>query len=411
MLPIFVFLLACPAPESVIVDYRRARHIALEEAPAAPSNWKADAQLTLSAGTVQRSIEVALEEQGDFATELDLSLWSIKPRFTVSEVKVASRRAPKCDGCIALTGALDGEADLSGLGVKQHYVASATVELDARVVASRDGDLWTVSLRPESIQKLTLDLPGVLPAVRDIAGETVSQWLQAELTKGVKPFVIGEFGGEALPLRALKVARADEGIRIAMLTTARGDHRLSAHGGGASDWGLRIAQGSLVALARKEAFLAGPVSHDVVAVPTSLSVTDGRFDLGLRLWKTTGAGWWRDYQVTGSLAFEGKRLELGAGEAVQRASSPGAAVADPLAYLGEGLILSGIEDAVSTTLPVVERSRIGSRRAVVAVTSAVSEGSDLLIAGTLAFPAANRSPKPAGRVPASGKTKLRRLPR
>ena len=44
------------------------------------------------------------------------------------------------------------------------------------------------------------------------------------------------------------------------------------------------------------------IQLSTTASPTALSGEAGAFELGVRLWRIPGAGWWRDYTVSGALA-------------------------------------------------------------------------------------------------------------
>jgi hypothetical protein len=108
---------------------------------------------------------------------------------------------------------------------------------------------------------------------------------------------------------------------------------------------------SLLAIARTEAFRAGPMTHGIVCEPTVMDLTQERFVIGIRLWKTTGNGWWHDYEVEGTWTLANGELVLSPGKVKDMGHSRGAALADPLVALAEGIIQRAIGKALDTALP------------------------------------------------------------
>ena len=76
------------------------------------------------------------------------------------------------------------------------------------------------------------------------------------------------------------------------------------------------------------------------------------FVIGLRLWKTTGRGWWHDYEVGGDWKLENGELTMKpSGKVQDLGHSKGAALADPLLALAEGVIQKAIGGALNTAVP------------------------------------------------------------
>ena len=69
-------------------------------------------------------------------------------------------------------------------------------------------------------------------------------------------------------------------------------------------------------------------------------------------------GWWRDYQVLGSVALTEEKLELEASEVSSQGKSRLAGLIDPLAMIAERQILGAIEDGISQALPLGQSTRI-----------------------------------------------------
>jgi hypothetical protein len=132
------------------------------------------------------------------------------------------------------------------------------------------------------------------------------------------------------------------------------------------DWTLDIAEPALVRIIAREAFAAGPQDLGLIGELRGLSVADGgSLDLDVRIWRTEGNGWWRDLTVDVATTVRPKKLELKATRAEVVRSSPGAAFADPIAWLAESLVLSELEEAAAFAVPTVEDAKLGKAKATV----------------------------------------------
>jgi hypothetical protein len=96
-----------------------------------------------------------------------------------------------------------------------------------------------------------------------------------------------------------------------------------------------------------------------------------------------GRGWWRDYTITGTVEPKQKRIVLNPEEVVVGEKSDGAAVVDPLAALGRGVILRSIENALSTAFPAGRNESVGGLRTRMEIDQIFGEGPIVEIAGTL----------------------------
>jgi hypothetical protein len=148
-----------------------------------------------------------------------------------------------------------------------------------------------------------------------------------------------------------------------------------------------VSQDSLLDLARAAAFRYGAVSHDIVVEPTALSITGDAFDLGLRLWKPVGKGWWRDYTVHGTVKKAARGVKLSPETVVEGEKSRGAALADPLSALAEGYILKVLEDSVATSLPDRRSTEVDALKNDVRIQSVAGRQGDLVVSGTMSITA------------------------
>jgi hypothetical protein len=103
-----------------------------------------------------------------------------------------------------------------------------------------------------------------------------------------------------------------------------------------ADWSVRIAQQTVLSLARREAFKAGPQALDLAVDPRDLRIKGGDFELDMRLWSLGGFGWWRDYTVKGEILMRGEDMVLRGTDAAEGEHSPGAGLANPLVALADG---------------------------------------------------------------------------
>ena len=146
-----------------------------------------------------------------------------------------------------------------------------------------------------------------------------------------------------------------------------------------------MSEGVLLDASRKDAFQAGDISGEhamnLHAEPTSLDVEGERFTLGLRLWRLEGSGWWRDYTLEGPIELSKGHIRLKADDLQEGERSPGAALVDPLSWLGEGLILEGIAESAHGAWPARDAFPVGDLRLTTTFTSARGEGEALILEG------------------------------
>jgi hypothetical protein len=274
--------------------------------------------------------------------------------------------------------------------------------VDVDVTPEQVNRTWTVTARVKEVRDVKVQLGRLPQVVRKLAEDEVAEQVRGALRE-LPDWSMSAIDGSSLPVRAARVAPSRAGIRVEMLTESPSPVPVAAQAKLTEGWRLDVSQDSLVDLARAEAFRAGPVSHDVVVDPTDLRIGHGTFELDLRLWKTTGSGWWRDYTVQGSLAKGADRFALKARDVEQTGASEGAALADPLAYLGEGVILSSIADNVRAAFPAGTSAFAGGRRWSSRIRTISGEGERLTVTGDIVVDKLKKRDTSSKRPPGPGR--------
>ncbi len=374
-------------PDSALIeDYRQQRDEALKHTTKVPSAWAPDLVLHLSPDTLSAAVHASLDTQGSFTGTVEAAGVELKPKLEVAKLVLGGSDA--CATCIEVEVTLEGttryDAGIAGTG-KVPTTLDALLDLRLDTVAKKNG--WTITAAPQSVRDLDLRVAGLPKIVRDLARKPLLDWVEANMIDDVEPVVMSEVGGKDLPLRALKIVpQGKGGVRVEALTD-------TAHGGtvaihkprNAIPWQLDVSADSLLWLARREAFAAGKLPMDIVAVPESLIMKGSKFSMGLRLWRVSGRGWWRDYSITGDLVAKRRSIELVPESVEQVNSSPGAVTADPLAALGQSVILSSIEDAIAVSLPARGEQTLSGLKTTVSIDDVSGDRDTLSIQGSLAI--------------------------
>ena len=389
------FGVAC-AP-SVVADYEAARSAALADAGPAPRDWKPDAVLVISGKETEElaGAVVAARSGASWQRSILGIPTTITPDLALQSLSCKPSKA--CAECFAIDAKLGGRVRYDVLGLGSAVEVNVHAVFDLAFVVTRQGTAFVLAAQPGEIRRVDVTLGQRQARLGDALGGAIEDWARSEVL-GAEPTEIGRLGGDGVPLRAARVVARGDDVRVELLTTAAGDHAVAGSEADV-DAGVRVwvDQGSLGALARAASFRAGPLSHDIVVEPTALAVTGDRFDLGLRLWKTTGRGWWRDYAVAGTVGVAGrqKAIQLTPDGVVEGPRSPRAGFADPLAALGEGIIVATIEDAIQTTLPVRQQQTIAGLDAKFEVTAVRGASNAVVVDGNITLSPANRGAGPA----------------
>ncbi|MBT3222901.1 MAG: hypothetical protein HN348_27810, partial [Proteobacteria bacterium] len=289
-----------------------------------------------------------------------------------------------CNDCLKVNTTLGGDLRWSFLGQQNKIPFSAQVKFKTNIEVVDNNGVFSVTLAPKSIDELTVNIDKLDARVKGLAEGPIKNWVEDNLLAKVPPHKLGEFGDAKAPLRALKVLPANRGLRLGMLTSSPSPQAVAITDPKITDgWELDISMDSLLDIAKAKAFAAGPVAHDVVVEPTSLEIRRDNFSLGIRLWRIKGKGWWRDYTAKGTLELKPKKIKLTPSDVEEGDKSPGAVFVDPLAALGEGIILNAIEDAIATSLPTTKSTNLSGLKAKLNVANLTKSGGSLVITGDI----------------------------
>lgn len=377
---------------SILPQYEEAMAAALADPGPVPASWRPDAVLQLSPALLDEVVEAMVEEQGALAGSVDAGVASLKPRLEVKELELGPGK--RCGDCVSVSVRLAGSVQARMLGATTRAPVKARGTFEAALSASPNGGddtgVWTVGATLRSLRSVHVEVAG-LGAGFDSVDDALSSWIEEAFIRNVPPQDVAVLGTSELPLRAARVVGDGDSVRVELLTASPTPQPLErVPTAPRVGWQLTVAEDALLDHARAEAFRAGPVAFDVVPEPTSLAVGPDRFELGLRLWRIKGRGWWRDYDVTGGVTLQRDRLVLEAGDVTEGPHSEGAALVDPLAALAEGAILRAVADAVAATVPREADARVAGRRAQVSVDGLADAPGAVVATGALSLSAPSK---------------------
>lgn len=312
----------------------------------------------------------------------------IDPSFRVVRAAVvpAGRR---CEGCLGLDLTLD--AALAWRAMPPLAVAG---RIDATVRAVLD-----VSLDARADDEGALDLLATVEAVRELdasvpkaAGpvmKLVAAGLGPALTAAARgawgsppPLVLGTLGSAAVPIQAVRAeVRPDGSLDVLAYTTAprRFPAPAAVPPGDGLQWSVALPVPTALALAER-ALLRGPPAAEGFAVTLrDASLADDVLTVDLRLWRTAGFAWWRDYRVRVELRFGVDSVRLNPVDVLELAHSPGAGAAGAAVALARDRVREALRDVLRRTVPVATRGDgpvdVGLRR-LTARTDAAGEPDD-----------------------------------
>lgn len=388
-------ILACA--NNIREQYQAEKELALAAPPALGAHWDPELRIRLSddaLGTLASaalstgllSAEKKITWEGPLGVDAELT-----PKVQVKGLTLTSSKV--CDACLDLVADLEGTGPWK-LGKLKGEVP-LSLELDGTVSfdVRKQGGAFLVSGRVKDIRhvKVKSTTVGDLDIARPIEG-----WGEA-LASRTPPFDLGEFGGDGVPLRALRLTNVGGALAVEAVTDVGGGGPLSGKAAKLEQgWELAISQATALALMRREAFNTGVIAYDVAADPRSLELNGTVFTMGVRLWRLTSRGWWRDYEVTGQIEVLPETVRLVPKVVKEGDKSRGAGVADPLALLAEGKILDVVEDGLRQTLPSGESTGIGDQQLQLKAASVRGMGGSMVVGGALTIGAPSPETTPSG---------------
>jgi len=373
-------LLCGGCAKSVIPLYESAREAALAKPGKVKDDWKPDAVLHLSADALNPLIEAVLEKHGTLSEKLDLKVGTLTPNLKVKKLTLGPAKG--CKGCIGVDAKLAGSVAWRTVIAKGKEDLSANLSFNAVVEVIEEDDQFVIHMIPKNLRDVSAKVAG---KSLDYAEGPIEKWVAANVLDDIPPLPIAKLGSGEVPLRAVRASATGDTIQLQLLTSSPTPKSVAVDRTKVeSGWKLEISTDSLVDLAAAASFENGAVGYSVVPIPTGLAFADGeQFTLDLRLWRIKGKGWWRDYEITGTTKLTDKGLKLKPESVEEAGQSPGADVADPLAMIGEGVILKTIEKALTTTLPSDQKTRVDGVKTNVKITDIGPFSNGVAVSGDL----------------------------
>ncbi len=342
------------APQ-VISLYEQTRVEALAKPSPAPKDWKPDAVLDLAPTQLDALVAMGVQASGGlektYSGKLLLYPATVKTALLVDRVDLSP--STRCKTCFTVDLRLKGDVHWTWASREGTVPIGAGVAFDTEFLSALHDRQWDVTAKLHDVKSLDIHVKGVETTLRPLLETSLGGWLREELLADAREVQLGSFGSADVPLRGFRLAPLGEGVRLEMLSGAKRSSAVVAPDAPPeSGFRVSMATDSVISLARAAAFEAGALSYGVVAEPTRLGFQGANFDLGMRLWRPVGRGWWRDYTVQGAAATSANGVSLTPRDVMEGERSKGAVFSDPLAALGEGVILKTIEQSVATTLPM-----------------------------------------------------------
>ena len=313
----------------------------------------------------------------------------IPPGFTLSPdvdvTSIALQPAPKCDSCVRASLQLSGPVGYDGgvLGRGEVQVAAQAVAVVKIGVRARKREVDLVA-EVDAVRKVQVDVEGLPRRLASTADEQLRAWTEDTL-KSQGPTVLLTLDRNEYRLRAVQPRTDGIALRLELLTQAYAPGPLPRIPDVPEDgWELHVSHASAVALAATEGFAAGPqTAAEVVAVPSSLAFERGTFAVGLRVWRLTPPGWWRDLRIDAALQRKGEDWWIQPADAVVLDTSEGAGWADPLSWLAQGFLRDAVLEYGVQSFPVHHRFDADGSKVDLELGEIMSRNDTLVVRGGL----------------------------
>ncbi|MSQ01286.1 MAG: hypothetical protein EXR71_05235 [Myxococcales bacterium] len=327
----------------------------------APTQWEPDLVIGIGETALGHAVDAAGTEALERSSKLlSLSLplgaaVQLKPKLRVTRAELEPGEG--CESCLHFDLDIRGEVkwSLGLLGgsfpvrVEVGGQLKLVVENGTRVVA-----------RPFRLGKVVI-AGGDFGALRVDPSALLQDYVRAAIGEALPPVPLVDLAESGLPIRLVRIRNGIDAVRIEVLTDVPGALPAIAPNPGREGIIVGISETALAGLLRREAFASGLHEMNIAVDPRAVTVDGDRFGLALRIWRLEGQGWWRDYDVQGTLAIENGKLHLRTDERLvkQVGASPGAGLVDPLAALFQAKILEAIATNLDRTLPAAHKESLG----------------------------------------------------
>jgi hypothetical protein len=373
---------------SVIQDFEAASTLAQTPPGPAGDAWSPDAAIQLSEPLLDSIITASLNPAPRFDGKIDAGVVTLNPALTVDSLKIGA--ATSCRECLSLDVNIGGSIAWSTLLGSGTAAAKIGCKVDAELAITPTENGFSIGAVPRAVHDVHAELAGFKGGV-NLDGP-ITGFVQTTVLKGLPTFPLTEVGSETAPARGIRITSQDQVLRVDLLSGARENTPLPDTLEPPPDgFSVDVSLVSLLAIARAEAFKAGPLALGILAEPTALDFDGDNFRVGLRLWKTAGKGWWHDYEVVGKYGLEPDpaggpaNFVMTPDNIEDKGHSPGAALADPLMAMTEGIVQRCIKSALDTAVPA-SSGKLGSMGAEIVLTDLRGADGVLHASGTVQLP-------------------------
>lgn len=374
----FLLLLACgPDIRSLYDEARAQAQVIASEVPPA---WQPDLVVAIGEDALASVIVLAGSQALDANSRpltLDLPLGfhaTLHPSLRVRSAQIDPGQG--CESCVHFDLEVRGDVSWSVGGLGGNFPANLAVSGQLQLGVE---DRTRIVASLFKIGKVSLH-SGDLGGLRASPSGLLQDWVRATLGTALPAIPIADLGD--LPIRLLRIRTGEHAIRAEVLTNVAGAQPAVVPDPPPDAFVLGLSETALAGLLRREAFARGAVAMGVIVEPRAVDVEGLGFHLDLRLWRLVGAGWWRDYNVAGTLAIQDGKIRIEPMKVIQIASSPGAEWADPLAALAQAQILDAIASNLQRKLPA-SKPGLGGMRLRAVATGVRGMGETLLVEGQL----------------------------
>ena len=363
--------------------YEEQRVTALTIASSVETPWEPDLVFALGAGAMAKAVDAAataaLEKKAKpLSLELPLGASaSLTPRLRVGRATLSPSDA--CESCLHFDLQVRGTIDWSLGALDGSFPAD--VEVGGAVELRVESGTQVVA-RPFRVGKVAMK-SGELGGLRANPSTVVQDFVRKAVGESLPPIPLVDLSATGLPIRDLRLDTADNTARIEVLTNVPGARPATVGIPGNDMILLGISETALAGLLRRNAFAQGPVYMDTAIDPQAIHVEGNNFQLNLRLWRLVGSGWWRDYDILGTLAVSDNKIALAPTIVQETGQSAGAEWVDPLAALFETQILAGIADSLQRSLPAATRQDVAGVGLRAIAKTVRGENNTLVIEGEL----------------------------
>jgi len=373
--------------------YEEEKAQVLKDPPPLSEPWEPDMHIRVGEEALERLVTKAVssglgkkQKKVHVDNPLGLDVW-FRPKAKVKNLHLTPlERTKSCSACFRLSVKVGGEVQWGVGKLKGSLPLRAKAAGKVGFALDTEQGGWQLMGTVKDVGKLEVD--SLVAGSVDVSG-ALKGWVQTALNE-VPPLNLGSFGGEGNPLLALQAytnASSEEGGASLHLrgrtdlpfekSVAEPDWELD------SDWELVLPEETVGVFARRHAFGLGLLEHDVALDPRGVGFENDAFVMDLRLWRLAGRGWWRDYDVNGTMAVQRGHVRLRSDNVEEGEKSRGAGIVDPLAFLAEGKILQAVEQGVHQSLPASKTTKVSSFRVMAEVEHIVGRDHHLVVTGSL----------------------------